>query len=355
MARHPLVKTRPPSSDDADAVAAALITPVHVRVAPAAMTDMRLQATAAGVVEAFRTVTVAAETTGRVVVRLVEPGDPITPGQVLVRLDDERARIARTEAFAMVRGSEIDLREARNELQRGRDLHARTFVSRGALEGLGFAAARARAALVAAHAQLAAAERVLADTGVRAPFAGNAEHVYVHEGDHVQAGAPVATLVDFGRARIKAGVTAREAALLHGAEHADVTLDALGPVRVRARINGLARVADPATGTYALELWLEDILDERQRHLREGMLATVHLPAAGSAAQLGVPSSGVFRRDGVMHAFVVVDGRATLRPVRTGRTNGPAIAVLEGLSEGDLVVTEGQFALRDGAPVIVKD
>ena len=88
--------------------------------------------------------------------------------------------------------------------------------------------------------------------------------------------------------------------------------------------------------------------------LREGMLARVHLPSPGSTARLAVPSSAVFRRDGIMHAFVVRDGRATLRPVRTGRTNGAATAVLEGLSEGDLVVTDGQFALRDGARVVVE-
>ena len=137
-----------------DPVASALVNPIRVRVAPAATTDLPLQATAAGVVEAFRTVTVAAETTGRVTRRSVEPGDAVTGGQVLVRLDDERARIARDQAEAAFRSREIDLRKAASELQRGRNLDTRSFISQDMLEDLGFAEARARAALEASRAAL---------------------------------------------------------------------------------------------------------------------------------------------------------------------------------------------------------
>ena len=339
----------------ADAVNAALVTPVHVRVALAAMTDLSRETTAAGVVEAFRTATVAAETHGRVTLRSVEPGDRVDAGHVLVELDSERARIARDEARAMVRAREIDLREAHNELRRGRDLHARQFISRDVLENLLFAQARATAGLRAARAQLAAAERVLADVEVRAPFPGIAEHVHVHEGDYVNPGTPVATLADFSRARVRAGITAREAALLEGVGHAELTLDALGAEPVLGRINSVARVSEPATGTYALELWLEDIAEDARRGLRAGMLATVHLPHGGAAARLTVPSAAVFRRDGAMHVFVVNAGRAALRPIHTGRSNGPVIEILEGLAEGETVVTDGQFALRDGSRVIVED
>ena len=338
-----------------DVVNSALVTPVHVRVALAGMADLNRETTAAGVVEAFRTATVAAETHGRVTLRSVEPGDRVEAGQVLVNLDSERARIARDEARAMVRAREIDLREAHNELRRGRDLHAREFISRDVLESLHFAQARAAAGLRAARAQLAAAERVLADADVRAPFPGIAEHVHVHEGDYVNPGTPVATLADFSRARIRAGVTAREAAVLEGVGHAELTLDVLGAEPLRARINSVARVSEPATGTYALELWLEGIAEDARGGLREGMLATVHLPHGGSAARLTVPSAAVFRRDGAMHVFVVNEGHASLRPVRTGRSNGPVIEVVDGLAAGEVVVTDGQFALRDGASVIVED
>ncbi|MDE0062361.1 MAG: efflux RND transporter periplasmic adaptor subunit [Gammaproteobacteria bacterium] len=336
-------------------MASALVTPVHVRVRPASVADIGRQATAAGVVEAFRTATVAAETNGRVVSRSVEPGDPVRAGQVLVGLDRERALIARDQAAARVRSREVDLEQAGNELQRGRDLHARKFISEDALEDLGFAAARAQSALEAARADLAAAERVLKDTEVRAPFTGIAETVHVHEGDYLNPGTPVVTLADFSRVRIKAGVTAREAVLLRGAERAELTIDAFGAETFNGRINSLARVSDIATGTFALEIWLDSLPGDLPERLREGMLATVYLPYPNASAPLTVPSAAVFRRGGAMHVFVVNAGRALLTPVSTGRTNGPTVEVLGGLAEGDLVVTDGQFALRDGARVTVED
>ena len=99
-----------------------------------------------------------------------------------------------------------------------------------------------------------------------------------------------------------------------------------------------------------MEIWLDD---DRQL-VREGMLATVYLPYASQEQHLTVPASAVFRRNGTMHAFVVTDDRAELRPVRTGRSDAIQVEVLEGLAEGEAVVTEGQFALRDGAMVRIE-
>ena len=334
--------------------ASALITPVHVKVAAVRVADVQRQATVAGVVEAFRTATIAAETNGRVIRRAVEPGDRVGTGQVLVTLDKERALITRDQANATVRAREIDLQQAANEWRRGEDLRSRDFISEDMLERLKFTEVRARAVLDAARAELAAAERLLSDTEVRAPFPGVAETVHVHQGDYLNPGTPVATLADFSKVRIKAGVTAREATLLRGADEAEVTLDALGPEPLRGTIHSLARMADAATGTYTMEVWLEDPAYSPSNELREGMLATVYLPRTATTTRLAVPSTAVFRRGGTMHVFVVVDRNAHLRPVRTGHTNGPTIEVLDGLADGELVVTDGQFALRDGASVTVE-
>ncbi len=341
-----------PSTDNP---AVALVTPVRVRVAPAQRADVQRQATAAGVVEAFRKATIAAETRGRVVRRALEPGDSVTAGQVVLVLDRERALIARDRASANVRTRQIDLQEAGRALGRGQDLHSQDFISEDALERLEFAEVRARATLAAARAELANAERLLADAEVRAPFPGIVEVVHVHEGDYLSPGSPVATLADFSKARVKAGVTAREAALMRDANQTELSLEALGPERLRGRIKSLARVADAATGTYTLEIWLEPLAAPLASRLREGMLANVYLPQAETARRLAIPSTAVFRRDGTPHVFVVNGHRALLRAVRVGHTNGPTIAVLEGLTEGEPVVTQGQFALRDNAPVKVED
>ncbi|MCY4212510.1 MAG: efflux RND transporter periplasmic adaptor subunit [Gammaproteobacteria bacterium] len=329
--------------------AAALYTPVEVRVATVRSAQLRQQATVPGVIEAFRKAVVAAEVDARVAIRSVEPGDPVQAGQPLVLLDDERARIARDQAAAEVRRSEASAAQADSELVRGRDLFARQFISEDRLDALRFAVRRNRAQAVAAKAQLEAAQRALADTKVRAPFAGTAEQLHVQAGDYVKRGEAIATVADFSRARVRAGVTASEASRLSGARTAELTLDALGGRRLSGRVQSVARLSDPASGTYPVEIWVED----PEGALREGMVATVHVRYAAVDSPASVPAEAVFRRSGAMHVFVVESQRAQLRPVRTGRTGDGQVEIIDGLAAGETVVVDGQFALRDGAQVSV--
>ena len=335
----------------APAPATALSTPVEVRVAAVQSAQLHWQASVPGVIEAFRKAVVAAEVDARVVSRSVEPGDPVQAGQPLVVLDDERARIARDQAAAELRRSEANAAQAGAELVRGRDLFARQFISEDRLDALRFAVRRNRAQAVAAKAQLAAAQRALADTRVRAPFDSTAEQLHVQVGDYLKRGAAVATVADFSSARVRAGVTASEANRLAEAETAELALDALGGRRLTGRIQSVARLSEPASGTYPVEIWVQDL----EGLLREGMVATVHVPYAAVESAAAVPAEAVFRRDGAMHVFVVEDRQARLRPVRTGRTGGALIEIVEGLAKGETVVTDGQFALRDGAAVTIAD
>ena len=327
----------------------ALSTPVQVRIAPVQSAQLHWQASVPGIIEAFRKAVVAAEVDARVVARSVEPGDSVQAGQPLVVLDDERARIARDQAAAEVRRSEANAAQADSELVRGRDLFARQFISEDRLDALRFAVRRNRAQVVAAQAQLEAAQRALADTTVRAPFAGTAEQIHVQVGDYLKRGAAVATVADFSRARVRAGVTASEASRLAGAQTAELALDALGGRRLSGRIQSVARLSEPASGTYPVEIWVED----PEGVLREGMVATVHVPYAAVDSPASVPAEAVFRRGGTMHVFVVESERAHLRPVRTGRTGGGQVEIIDGLAAGETVVIDGQFALRDGAQVTI--
>ncbi len=329
--------------------AAALHTPVQVRVATVRSAELRRQASLPGVVEAFRKAVVAAEVDARVATRSVEPGDPVRAGQPLVLLDDERPRIARDRAAAEARRSRANAAQADSELVRGRDLFARQFISEDRLDALRFAVRRNRAQAVAAKAQLEAAQRALADATVRAPFAGTAERIHVQVGDYVKRGDAVATVADFSRARVRAGVTAGEASRLAGAQTAELALDALGGRRLSGRIQSVARLSEPDSGTYPVEIWVED----PQGVLREGMVATVHARYAAVDRPASVPAEAVFRRGGAMHVFVVESRRARLRPVRTGRTGDGQVEIIDGLAAGETVVVDGQFALRDGAQVTV--
>jgi membrane fusion protein (multidrug efflux system) len=339
---------QPPAEDSP------LRSAVRVRVATVVEECVERSGTVSGVVNAFHRATIAAETTGRVVTRHVEPGDVVDAGQVLIELDATRLRLAVEQAGARLRRREIDLAEARRELERADRLVGDDAISKSRHDAQRFAVDRAASAEKLARVALRTAQRNLADAKVRAPFAGSVEEVRVDVGDLVSPGTPLATLVDLSRARIHAGVTSIEAAGLTPGTRAPVVLAELGGTAVEAEIHSVGRIADPASGTYTLELWL----DSPDGLLREGMVAQVRLPVEPGRRNPVVPRAALIRSETGTAVFVVDraggEPRAVARPVRIGRSNAEKIEVLKGVTVGEEVVIDGLFALRDGAPVLVE-
>ncbi len=331
-----------------------LRTAVRVRVAPVVEESIERSGTVSGVVSAFHRATIAAETTGRVVTRRVDPGAVVDAEQALIELDATRLRLAVEQAEATLRTREIDLAEARRALERGDRLLGDDAISESHHDAQRFAVDRAKSAESLARVALRTAQRNLADATVRAPFAGSVEEVRVDVGDLVSPGRPLATLVDLSRARIHAGVTSTEAAGLEPGTRAPVILAELGGTAVEAEIHSVGRIADPASGTYTIELWL----DSPDGLLREGMVAQVRLPAEAGRRNPVVPRAALIRSEAGTTVFVVDQNggapRAVARPVRMGRSNAEKVEVLEGVSVGEEVVIDGLFALRDGAPVLVE-
>lgn len=329
-------------------------TAVRVRVTKAQEGSVEQVCSVSGMVSAFRRVTVSAEVLGRLVKRQVEPGDEVEAGQVLALLDATRLRLAVEQASATLESRKIDLAEAVRNLERGDRLIDDDAISQSRHDSMRFSVQRAESALNLARVALRTARRNLADATVRAPFAGGIEEVHAAEGDHLAPGTPVATLVDLSRARVRAGVTAREAAHLAPGAIASIVFADLGGVAVEGEVRSIGRVADPATGTYPVELWVANA-DGR---IRQGMVAQLELPLAGGQRWPLVPRAALIRRDGGTAVFVVDESageaRAVMRQVRTGQSSQEQVEILDGVLVGEEVVVEGLFALRDGAPVAVE-
>jgi RND family efflux transporter MFP subunit len=306
-----------------------------------------------GTVRAFHRATVTAETQGRVVARSVAPGAAVEQDGLLIELESSRQRLelARTEAALQAAGT--ILKHAERELARGERLAAESAISEQRMDDLRLAVDRARDERALAVVARDTARRDLADTRIRAPFAGTVDSFAVDIGDYVAPGTAVATLVDLARVRIFAGVTAGEAARLEPGLTARASFADLGGRSFDATLMSVGRVADPGDGTYEIELWMENA----DPAIRDGLVARIELPDVGAAESLLAPRAALLRRDGRPEVFVVVEeaGRpvARSRALRTGRNDGEWIEILEGLQEGEEVVFDGHFALEDGSVVVV--
>lgn len=326
---------------------------IRVRVATAEVMPLGGTITVPGVVHPFQKAAIAAKVPGRVAQRLVEPGDRVEKGAPLLRLDETDVRLAADEARIALRAAGVDVTDAKRELDRATRLSRENTISESEMDGRQAAFDRASAAEARAQVALAKAEQALADATIRAPFDGSVEAVDADVGEYLQPGALVATMVDFSKARVRAGVTATEASQLATGHPADIGFDTLGGAHVQADIRSVARIPDVGSGTYAIELWL----DEPDPRLREGMIGEVHLDRTPGEEHPVVPRAAILRRSGKMTVFVVEDEsgepRARERTIRSGRNDGDLVEILDGADAGDRIVIDGHFALGDGALVLI--
>ncbi|MBM4205040.1 MAG: efflux RND transporter periplasmic adaptor subunit [Gammaproteobacteria bacterium] len=329
----------------------ALTAAVRVRVHEVRATSLSTPVEVTATTWPMQKATLAAEIQGRVTSRTAEPGSVVEPGATLLGIDDTKAKIALTQSEQDAAARRVDLAKARHDFARGKELFAKAAISQDRLDELRFNVDRANANANASAAIVAERQARLADAAIKAPFAGTVTDVRVHVGDYVSPGTPVATLVDFRQARIIGGVTAAEADRIEGQPSAAVNFEALQGEPVVGQVRSIGRVADPRTGTYPVEAWIDV---PKGTVLREGMSARMVLSSARTAAVLAVPPQAVLR-EGAQNLIYVRDGAVVRkRLVVTGQRTRTAVELRSGIKLGDQVVIEGQFALRDGAAITVE-
>ncbi len=194
-AARPVVETRPPE------VHAPLI-----RVVEAETRDLQFRVSAQGSVAPRTQSSVVPEVSGRVewVSPNLAPGGFFEKGEALLRIERQDAEVALRQAEAAEARARSEVRLARANLQRSKDLAGQGVVSSAELDQALNAASVADAALMQAEAQLERARTDLERTEIHAPFAGRVRDKQVDVGQFVTRGAPVATIysVDYAEVRL---------------------------------------------------------------------------------------------------------------------------------------------------------
>jgi membrane fusion protein, multidrug efflux system len=289
-----------------------------------------------GVVEPLRTVGVNSQLAGAVTQVFAEEGTRVRAGQVLVRMDDR-------ELAAQVRSLQASFAVAESNYQRAEQLRERQVVTQAEYD-------RDRAAYEAARAQLDGLRTRLSYATVRAPVDGVVTRKAVEQGDVVGAQARLFEIGELATLVVRVNVSERDVVSLRAGQPADIGLDAFPGQSYTGTIRRIFPAADPASRLVPVEVALTG---EAMRVARPGFLARVALALGTRDDVLLVPGSAVVGDAGAQSVFVVEDGKASRRPVRTGLTSRGQVEIVGGVAAGEVVVTVGNNSLRDGADVRV--
>ena len=365
---------------------------------------------ATGYIVPAHKIDVATKVNGRVAWIGVGKGDQASAGQVLVRLESDEYQAKVQEATGQVnylkaklaelrngsRPQEIakanadmaeihaELENARVTLQRTRQLAEAQVLSRQALDDATAKFDQGQAKfkslersydlarvgprteeIDAAHGQLEQAEGSLAyartqlqNTVIRAPVAGTILERNVEPGEFVTTGfvsdngarGYVVSLADLHQLQVQLDISQNDFSRLVPEQPAVITTDAYPDQKYEGEIEEISPVANRHKATVEVKVKIRN----PNRLLRPDMNASVaFLPTsaqkqAGSAPTIiSVPRTAL--RD--LGVFIVVNGKAAYRKVRSGAASADAVEISEGLQEGDQLIVNPPAGLKEGQTV----
>lgn len=283
--------------------------------------------------EAERQVDVLARTTGLVETIAVEEGDRVREGDILVRLGKEELKLRLQQA-------QVALQQVNATFTRTKALHDSRMVSDAEFETIRNQYENARVALDEVKLSLDYAD-------IRAPISGVVMLRLVEVGDLIRPNQQVLELADLEPLLARIHVPEKRMHQIREGQEARVLIESLPDEQFAGNIRMISPGVDPQSGTIKVTLEIHDALDR----LKPGMFASVSIITDRHLNTLIIPKKGLIIETDEDDVYVVTEGKARRTRVELGFVEGDQVEVVQGLEEGDQVITVGQDGLKNGMAV----
>jgi HlyD family secretion protein len=331
-----------------------------------------------GTLEARIMATISPKISGRIEHVLVDQGDRIMSGELLVQLEDEElqqqvaiAQANREAAQAAIVRLKTDKDRATAVAKQARRHHARiqALVEQKtstvedldkATESLAVAESgmsRTEAAITEGQKELVSADKTLEyhrarlkDTEITAPFEGLIVRRHRDSGDVVVPGSGILTLISTEEMWISAWVDETEMARLHPGQAARVIFRSEPSRNYLGKVIRLGREADRETREFIVDVRVLEL----PKNWAVGQRAEVYIETAQKDDAILLPTKNVIRHDGGVGVYVDTNGRAVWRQVELGLRSGEHVEVIKGLETGETVVipSDPRNSLSDGRRIM---
>lgn len=307
---------------------------VPVEVAKAARRSIAASYMGTAPLEARGEAQVVAKTSGIALAVLADVGQQVRAGQVLVRIDRDRATLQVAQSEAQVRKLEANYRRATQ-------LAGQQMVSANDVDQLRYDLENARAAYRLARLELSYG-------AVTAPISGVVAARNIKPGNLVQINTPIFTIVDNSRLEATLNAPEREIEVLKAGQAVQLAVDALPGKTFEGRIDRVSPVVDSGSGTFRVVCAFDG-----GGELQPGMFGRIRINYDQRADALAIPRTALLDDGSAPAVFTVRGGKAVRTELKLGYIDGEWVEVRDGLREGDPVVVAGKAALREGSAVQV--
>lgn len=347
-----------------------------VHVSTALVTDGALADSilASGNLEFNTQIQIRSEVTGRVLEVLVEEGDVVEEGQLLMRLDPTAFEAEVNRTRALLRSQQIDIQRAQAhlaDLNRQFDQQSRLFevalVQQETIDSLKsqlaiahINVAAAEAVLEQGKASLAMAEDNLSKTIYRAPINGLLSTVDIKPGETVIAGStniigsPLMTLADPSAILAELRVDEADIANVHMGQRAEIFAAAYPHQAIPGEVIQIATSARYMDQSQSLSFRVKVLLQPGDIALYPGMSCRAEIILSEQSAAIQVPIAAIQRENDMVFVWTVKDGNINKRPVVLGLATDIAQEIISGLALNEEVIigpARSMLQLQEGSRV----
>jgi RND family efflux transporter MFP subunit len=368
------------------------------RGGPGAMTEVAVQTAAiqriaiqrevelAGSLTSSDQAKVSSEVAGVVRQVLVDLGQEVAVGQIIVKLDPQELELALQRAQSQLRQTEaqfgidgIQVKEpppneqissvrlamanrddAAAQLRRAQRLRSQNLLAQADLDTaetrVKVNEANYRTALETVQSlkatlqdrrqAVALAQKKLNDANIRASVSGQISERLVHEGEFIRENTPVVSIVKMNPLRLDTSIQERHASIVRAGLPVEFFVESAPERKFLGKVAHVSPSVDTNTRTFAVEIQV----DNSQRLLKPGFFTKGVIYTHQDANVMAIPEDAISTLAGVSNVYVIDQGKIRQQPVSLGTHIGKLVEVLGGLQGNELLAASNLTMLATGVP-----
>jgi multidrug efflux system membrane fusion protein len=330
---------------------------IAVGAASATRNDVPVYASGLGTVQAIATVAIRSQVDGKIQEVLFTEGQHVKKGDVLVKIDPRLYQAALDQAKAKKAQDDAQLISAQKDLDRFSTLVVKNFASQQNVDQQQAKVDQLKASVVADEGAIESAQTQLDYCIITAPTDGRVGVRQTDAGNIVHAAdqSPLVVLTQNQPSAVLFTLPARMLdAVREATKRGPVEVQAFDQDDKRLLSKGTLLLVDNIIDQATATIRLKAVFDNNDEALWSGEFVNARVLIDTRRNSLTVPTAAIQRGPQGLFTWVVTpEGNAEMRAVKTGPASGNVTIVESGLADGERVVTDGQYKLKQNAPVTI--
>lgn len=305
-----------------------------------------------GTIQSANSADLSTRTMGFVNKVLVNVGDKVTKGQLLVSINNTDLQAKSAQVNASITEANADFNNAQKDYNRFKSLFADNSASQKELDDMTARYEMAKARLEAAKQMKNEVNAQYAYTNITAPFSGVVTSKNVEQGDMANPGVPLISMESPGSFEVMAMVPETEISQIKNGTEVDVIVKSINE-RINGKVTEVSTSSKNTGGQYLVKV----ALDKTDANILSGMFTTVQFPIEKkvSTEMVLIPMEAIVNKGQLSGVYTVSQtNTALLRWLRLGRTFGNQVEVLSGLAADEAYIVSAKGKLYNGAKIIIQ-